>query len=87
MNEGPSVLIIHKSEVWLYRSFVLLKFSIWIAVYKFVLFNYSNSLINCCDSKYNQTIKQQRKPLRQVNRMLNEMTVALEFAKLGAMHM
>lgn len=33
---------------------------------------------------YNQTIKQQGKSLRQVNRMLNETTVALELAKLGA---
>lgn len=48
-----------------------------------MLSNYSNSLINCHDSKYNQTIKQQGKSLWQVNCMLNETTVALELAKLG----
>jgi len=49
-----------------------------------VLSNYSNSLINCHVSVYNQTIKQQENSLRQVNIMLNETTVALELAKLGA---
>lgn len=58
-------------------------FSVWTAGYKFVLSNYSNSLINCHDSKYNKTIKQQGKSLRQVNLMLNETTEALELAKLG----
>ena len=36
---------------------------------------------------YNQTIKQQGKSLRQVNRMINEPTVALELAKLGAIRL
>jgi len=33
---------------------------------------------------YNQTIKQEVKSLRQVNSGLNETTVVLELAKLGA---
>jgi hypothetical protein len=52
-----------------------------------VLSNYSNSVINCHYSKYSQTIKHQGKSLRQITPMLNEMTVALELAKLDAIRL